>query len=211
MTIAYNAASGNGGGVENLGTLTVIDSTIAGNTASGSGGGIDTSGTVSLQSSTLSFNHAAIAGGLDVESGTTTLRDVIVDGDRATSKDPELAGSFTSPGHNLVGYVNGDVTGLVASDLTGLAPGLGGLAANGGPTPTLALLQDSPAIDAGDRRPGHRPARPAADRSTAHRHRCLRAPGPLPQVRRRRRSLPHQRRPVTHAQRSARPTPRTRL
>ena len=38
----------------------------------------------------------------------------------------------------------------MASDLTGLDPALGPLAANGGPTYTLALLPGSPAIDAGD-------------------------------------------------------------
>src|SRR5262249_10507440 len=36
------------------------------------------------------------------------------------------------------------------TDLLNVAPKLGPLAKNGGPTPTMALLPDSPAIDAGD-------------------------------------------------------------
>ena len=150
VTLAANAASGSGGGIENLGTLTIVDSTIANNTASGNGGGIDTSGPLAVQSSTLANNQAAVAGGLDVESGTTTLLDVIVAGNTITTKDPDIAGTVSSLGHNLIGYVNSDVTGLVSSDLTELSPVLGPLQNNGGPTPTLALLPLSPAIDAGD-------------------------------------------------------------
>ena len=173
VTLAGNAASGSGGGIENLGTLTIVDSTIASNTASQNGGGIDTSGPLAVQSSTIANNQAAIAGGLDVESGTTTLLDVIVAGDTVTTKDPDIAGTVSSLGHNLIGYVNSDASGLVSSDLTGLSPVLGPLQNNGGPTPTLALL----AVEPGhrrrrrDRRSGDRPARPAAGGQRGHRHR----------------------------------------
>ena len=51
-------------------------------------------------------------------------------------------------GNNLIGDPTG-ATGLTGHDLVGLNPDLGPLQDNGGPTPTLALLAGSPAIDAG--------------------------------------------------------------
>jgi hypothetical protein len=58
-----------------------------------------------------------------------------------------------SLGHNLIGNGSGGA-GFSASDLVGtslnpLDPRLGPLQDNGGPTPTMALLPGSPAIDAG--------------------------------------------------------------
>jgi hypothetical protein len=65
-----------------------------------------------------------------------------------------VAGAFSSEGFNLIG--NGDTaTGFGATgDQVGTSgsprdPLLGPLQNNGGPTDTLALLQNSPAIDAG--------------------------------------------------------------
>jgi hypothetical protein len=60
----------------------------------------------------------------------------------------------TSLGYNLIGDI-GDSTGWTSTDLTGsdaspLVPLLGPLQDNGGPTQTLALLPDSPALNAGD-------------------------------------------------------------
>ncbi len=152
VTVAHNRTSDSGGGIENLGTLTIIDSTIADNTATSAfgGGGIASLGKLTLLDSTISGNLAFTGGGLYVTDGTTTLRDTIVAGNRVTVADPDIVGAVNSLGHNLVGYTNGDVTGLVASDLTGVDPVLGPLAANGGPTFTLALLPGSPAIDGGD-------------------------------------------------------------
>jgi hypothetical protein len=70
---------------------------------------------------------------------------------------PDLQGSFSSLGHNLIGqaddyagFTNGVNGDLVGSAGTPLDPLLGPLADNGGPTPTLALLHGSPALDAGD-------------------------------------------------------------
>jgi hypothetical protein len=76
-------------------------------------------------------------------------------GDSGTG--PDLAGSFISDGHNLIGQTDGSsgVTNGVNGDLAGttpspLDPNLGPIQNNGGPTWTLALLPGSPAIDAGD-------------------------------------------------------------
>jgi hypothetical protein len=67
---------------------------------------------------------------------------------------PDVCGSFTSQGYNLIAVTNGSSgfrgTGdWVGSSAAPLDPKVGPLADNGGPTFTLALLPDSPAIDAG--------------------------------------------------------------
>jgi hypothetical protein len=69
----------------------------------------------------------------------------------------DLQGSFTSLGHNLIGQtdansgfvdgVNGDIAGSASAPIN---PLLGPLSDNGGPTPTMALLNGSPTLDAGD-------------------------------------------------------------
>ena len=148
VTVAKNAASGNGGGIENAGVLSLVNSTVAFNTATVNGGGIDTTGTLNLLDVTVADNTAAAGGGVDVESGSTTARNSIVAVNTATTS-PDLAGALASFGHNLIGNAAG-VTGLTATDLSGVNPLLGVLLNNGGPTPTLALSAGSPAIDAGD-------------------------------------------------------------
>ncbi|SPE54390.1 hypothetical protein SBV1_1860038 [Verrucomicrobia bacterium] len=75
----------------------------------------------------------------------------------AVTGSPDLSGSFTSRGFNLIGQTdgssgftsgaNGDLAG---SSSTPLNPLVGPLADNGGPTLTMALLHGSPALDAGD-------------------------------------------------------------
>src|SRR5262249_10564879 len=56
-------------------------------------------------------------------------------------------GTFTTLGSNLDD--DGSCMFTAAGDLSGVAPGLGPLADNGGPTQTHLLLPGSPAIDAG--------------------------------------------------------------
>lgn len=73
------------------------------------------------------------------------------------SGSDDLSGVFTSLGFNLIGvtdgssgFTNGVNGDLVGSSSAPLNPLLGPLANNGGPTPTMALLHGSPALDAGD-------------------------------------------------------------
>src|SRR5262249_26837012 len=61
---------------------------------------------------------------------------------------PDLFGAFTSLGNNLIGNPAGS-TGWVASDLLRVDPLLAPLADYGGPTPTHALVPESPAVGAG--------------------------------------------------------------
>jgi hypothetical protein len=69
----------------------------------------------------------------------------------------DLQGPFTSLGHNLIGQADGSsgITNGLKADLAGsanapLAPMLGPLANNGGSAATSALLNGSPALNAGD-------------------------------------------------------------
>ena len=60
----------------------------------------------------------------------------------------DLYGTVISKGNNLIGNTSGG-SGFVATDLLNVNPLLGPLQNNGGPTQTLALLPESPAIAAG--------------------------------------------------------------
>ncbi|PZR72456.1 MAG: hypothetical protein DLM73_13150 [Chthoniobacterales bacterium] len=152
-----------GGGIfNNGGTLNVVSSTLSGNTAStssssGYGGGINNTGTLNVVSSTLSGNTASgffgygNGGGIYNGSGAT-VKNTIIAGNFVSAintRGPDVDGTFTSQGYNLIGN-NADSTGFTAAgDQVNVNPMLVALANNGGPTQTHALPPGSPAIDAG--------------------------------------------------------------
>jgi hypothetical protein len=154
--IVSNTTNVNGGGVLNQGTLTVINSTLANNSASRGGAIYNQAGaTTSLVNSTVADNSAGVQGGGIVnDSATVTLGNTIVARNTAGAAPvaSDAFGFFGSLGHNLIGTTAGS-SGFVASDITNLPAAALGFAAtiamNEGPTPTLALLAGSPAIDAG--------------------------------------------------------------
>ena len=154
--IGNNAASGGGVGTTHYGTTTLTNSTVGGNSASGSGGGLytDDHGTATLTDCTVSGNFAASGGGLWNGNGTVSLGNTIVAVNTAAASGPDALGTFASLGTNLIGETDGS-SGWVASDLTGTAaqplnPLLAPLGDYVGPTPTMALLPGSPAINAGN-------------------------------------------------------------
>jgi hypothetical protein len=68
---------------------------------------------------------------------------------------PDVSGTFTSAGHNLIGDRTGGTGFTGSGDLVGhsmnpIDPKIGALKNNGGPTKTHALLAGSKAIDRGD-------------------------------------------------------------
>jgi hypothetical protein len=168
-------AGGAGGGIYNspMSTLTINNSTIIGNQTGnggspgggpGSGGGIYNAGTTTLTISncTITGNSSGNGGGIDVAGSTSPIvRSSIIAGNTAQN-GPDVKGTFTSQGYNLVGNTsdsNGftqmtDQTGTQASplnprlELDAMNKPL--LKDNGGPTPTIALLCGSPAIDKGN-------------------------------------------------------------
>jgi len=79
-TIPYN-----GGGIENIGTLTLTNSTVSGNNARVDGGGIFNEGTLTLTNSTVSSNSAPDGGGIcNFLNSTLTLIDSTVSGNNAS-------------------------------------------------------------------------------------------------------------------------------
>jgi CSLREA domain-containing protein len=95
LTLTNVAVSGNtaqiGGGIFNEGTLTITKSAISGNTAAGlansSGGGIYDSGTLNLTNATISGNSALSSGGGIYNLGTANLTNVTVTNNTADSNN----------------------------------------------------------------------------------------------------------------------------
>ncbi len=140
-TISGNATDNNGGGIYNTdeSVATLSYSTIANNVTGGKGGGIyQKDGSVNIVNTILAKNS-------HFDQGMTAQSfEVII-------KPDDCTGNLISRGYNLIQnstdcIIGGNNTG----NLMGLDPLLGPLANNGGHTLTHALLQDSPAIDAGN-------------------------------------------------------------
>jgi CSLREA domain-containing protein len=143
------------------GTITIEETTIAGNAvaASGPGSSITQDGggiyngaaTLDLVSDTIARNGPSPTGAANIASGATTnLENTIV-------SDPLGAGGVNcGPGTENSGGFNVDYNAagtpscnLGVGELTSNPLLAAGLATNGGPTETIALLPASPAIDAG--------------------------------------------------------------
>lgn len=168
-TVAGNtASSGDGGGISSDGPLTMTNCTVAGNTASfgngggGNGGGIENSAMMTLTNCTVEGNTARTNGGgilSEFSSSILTLqasivaRNSLAAGSTGTGPDINSTGTVADNDSNLIGDNTGGPTFTGAHDQVGTAaspidPKLGPLQDNGGPTPTMALLAGSPAIDA---------------------------------------------------------------
>ena len=159
-TISNNTAGVNGGGLANFGASTFANDTVSGNTAAAAGGGLYTAGNATLNNLTIAGNVAdsdqngsGDGGGLFQSAGTLNLSNSIVAGnlDRSNKVQyPDCAGALASLGYNLIQSTAGcSISGTTTGNLLGLSPALGLLQDNGGPTPTMALQNGSPAVDAG--------------------------------------------------------------
>lgn len=162
-TVAGNVADYGGGLALGTARALVEDSTIVDNLATGAddggiGGGIFTAGELVVRNSTVTGNGLggfdSIRGAGIAAGGGLVLANSIVAGN-LQGYVPELAGditgTITSNGHNLIGsFGYTPVTGAVAGDIVGVAPGAvfaaidpdtggGVLARNGGPVPSVAL------------------------------------------------------------------------
>ncbi len=168
-TLSGNTSNGNGGGIENAGVATLVNSTLNGNMAGGAnrhGGAIDngdSGATLRLYNATVSGNGTAAGGsggGIYAATGSTAaLSNTILAANTisgTTGAGPDCAGALTSGGYNLLGDTSGCTPNGGSGDQIGgganpvLDPRLYPLHDNGGPTPTMALMRDSPAINAGD-------------------------------------------------------------
>jgi hypothetical protein len=161
-TIDGNSAD-RGGGIFSYTDLIVDSCTVLGNSTQhgwrGNGGGIYLeAGPATIMSSTIADNSAVSGGGIYSAVGAVTLTNTIVAENLVSGSRQDIQGAIAaSSNHNLVGVdsglsgisngVGGNIVGTVAARVD---PRLGPLQNNGGPTWTMALLPDSPAIDAGD-------------------------------------------------------------
>ena len=160
-TLSGNGATFNsGGGIANdRGRVTVINSTLWSNAAGDFGGGIvnfDSTSTVifsilNVTNCTFSYNFADFFFGDDIASGNSSTATV-----KSSVFDETLDGDFQSEGYNLVRNADGSTGFTASTDQTGtgaspLDPRLdpNGLQNHGGPTLTVGLLGDSPALDRG--------------------------------------------------------------
>jgi predicted outer membrane repeat protein len=157
-TFSGNTTSGTGGAICATG-MTLVNSTFYANGAGTSGGGIyvDVPGQPNaLRAANLTVvgNSAAAGGGIRGGSASVVVKNSLVAANSAPT-GPDCVGTITSQGYNLVG--NGSACGLVATtgDQVGSAgtpidPRVDVFADYGGPTKTVGLLGDSPAIDGGN-------------------------------------------------------------
>jgi hypothetical protein len=131
-------ATGGGLGVggDSLATLinvTVVNNTVTGNVAGSSGGGIRDGGNLGLVN-TIVFNPVNPGGAVDSPDVFTDMGAGLAE---QNSNIASTLGFTITPGNDLGGNING------------VTPSLGPLAANGGPTLTVAELAGSPTINAG--------------------------------------------------------------
>ncbi|MCX6024408.1 MAG: hypothetical protein NTZ05_22300, partial [Chloroflexi bacterium] len=139
-----NTAVSYGGGIASPATLTVVDSTISGNTGT-LGGAIGSTNTVTVINSTITGNTGTVAGGI-VPGPNTTIKNSIV---AKQASGPDCSTTIGTQSNNLesgttCGFSgNGSVQNVTD-------PKLGPLQMNGGPTPTMALLAGSPAVNGGN-------------------------------------------------------------
>jgi hypothetical protein len=130
MTVTRGAASGDGGGIHNDGTLALTNTTVSSNTTSSDGGGIWNQGALTLVESTVSDNTAAeSAGGIQNRSGTVELNRSTVSGNTTFTGgggaiesggdgalllliNTTVSGNFTTPGR---GAIENDAEAVVFS------------------------------------------------------------------------------------------------
>ena len=143
----------NGGGLENFGaaiqhSMTVVNCTITGNSTAAAGGGIRNVSSLSVFDSTIAGNSASDGGGVsnrDDLGAVTNLSNSIIASNTGSNSGPDISGTVTSTS-SLIGNTSGAT--INGSYITG-DPLLAPLGNYGGPTQTMALLPGSPAIDAG--------------------------------------------------------------
>ena len=144
LTITQGNSSGNGGGIENIENLTLSNSTVSGNLAGGFSGGIfNVGGTTNISSSIISGNSATSGDEVYSNSGTVTADNNNLFGNSSQSNSDAFV-NFTSGANDINATTDGE---NVALDNI-LDPD--GLQDNGGSTKTIALVTDSPAINAGN-------------------------------------------------------------
>jgi hypothetical protein len=156
-TISGNSGDNRGGGIlAEACPLMVVNSTLTGNTASYGGAIYANDGAAGIVNSTISGNSAIGAAGILAYLASVTVANSIVSANMAEPGNEQTADldqsqstvtaqySLLGTALNVIPFADPGAHNLFTSD-----PGLGPLQDNGGPTWTMALLEGSPAINAG--------------------------------------------------------------
>lgn len=101
-------ATANGGGVMNLGSLTLQDCTIEGNTSIASGGGVSSTGTLDIRRCTLRSNTGYL-GGAVFAKGTARLSETSLYGNQATRDGGAIM--VSGIGTNVLNVVSSTISG----------------------------------------------------------------------------------------------------
>ncbi|MDJ0961292.1 MAG: choice-of-anchor Q domain-containing protein, partial [Acidimicrobiia bacterium] len=116
---ADDGEGGNGGAiaVENLGLLSLYDSTVSGNNAFSSGGGVyvEPGAAADIRNATIVENFATFGGGIG-SFGATVARNTII-ANNSAEVDVDCEGTLSSAGHNLIGIGTTGCTILNADDM----------------------------------------------------------------------------------------------
>lgn len=165
-TLRGGVATANGGAIAAIlalnEELTIENSTITGNSAGDNGGALAVQGgDIAIRNTTITDNVADTDGDLSEDAGgglhiplpaDVTVANSIVGGNRVEGNGVKAncSGTIgTSQGVNVFGAQGAPECDADSDDLIVGDAGLGPLADNGGPTPTHALLDGSPARDKG--------------------------------------------------------------
>lgn len=153
-TLSGNSAGGRGGGL-NLhfnAAASLFNSTISGNSAGAIGGGIHvclSDCAATLSNVTIAENTSAEGGGGVGGLSKTTMSNSII-ARNAAEAGSDCGGTIISSNYNLIGDITDCDFDAMDGDLVNVNPRLGPLGSHGGPTRTHPLLENSPAIDAGN-------------------------------------------------------------
>ncbi len=169
-TISENSSdSGDGGGIFNDGSADLSNSTISGNSAN-TGGAVSSAGAAALTNVTVAWNSTTSGGALDTrDGGDITLKNTIV---ANPPHGADCSSNVVTRGYNI--DTDGTCNLTYFGDLPSTDPKIGPLQDNGGPTLTHALLETSPAIDAGDNSVGLTTDQRGFPRPVAGGYGCLR-------------------------------------
>lgn len=159
------ASAEDGGGIKvlNASTLNMVNCTLSGNSTVVHGGAIaidDGQATATITNCTIAGNNGGFSnttGGIHNTGISCTLRNTIVAGNSGTDI-PNLDGTFTSNGYNIIGELgtlspgNPQITATTGDqfDVNFFDLHLGALQNNSGPVPTRELQAGSIATDQGE-------------------------------------------------------------
>jgi hypothetical protein len=133
-----DGGDGVGGALVNASTITIVNCTFSSGGAFGGTNGVGGSGTYAGESGQVG---GAQGGNIANSGGVVKMMGTIL---AASVSGANAFGSISDGGYNLS---SGSVSSFGSTSLQNTDPDLGPLVSNGGPTLTMALLTNSPAID----------------------------------------------------------------